>query len=170
MSEQSWVEAMSDYLRDDQPRIDHILRVLRFAEAIMDGEGVSERLDKVVTAAAIFHDIGIKEAKRKHGSPDWRFQEIEGPSIAREILQALGEDEGFIERVCYIVGNHHSADKVNGLDFRIVWEADWLVNLKKVAQGADADRLKTLIDENFRTRTGTALAEKVYLAGATSHR
>jgi len=70
----------------DQRRINHALSVLKYAEAILEDEQ-AERL--TVTAAAILHDIGIQEAERKHNSNAPRFQELEGPPIARDILQGL---------------------------------------------------------------------------------
>ena len=44
----------------------------------------------VVLSAAYLHDIGIQEAERKYQSTAARYQEEEGPPIAREILTRLG--------------------------------------------------------------------------------
>ena len=46
----------------------------------------------VVRAAAVLHDIGIREAERKHGSSAGKYQEVEGPPIARRILEKLSVD------------------------------------------------------------------------------
>ena len=34
-----------------------------------------------------------------------------------------------IDRICFIIGNHHTPSKIDGLDFQIQWEADLLENL-----------------------------------------
>ncbi|KKM04295.1 hypothetical protein LCGC14_1765640, partial [marine sediment metagenome] len=65
---------------DDRKRIKHALLVFDQARKIFIRE---EGDPGVVTAAALLHDIGIKEAERKHGSSEAHFKEIEGPPIAR---------------------------------------------------------------------------------------
>lgn len=162
MNRQVWVRAMSEHFGEDERRINHALKVLRYAEEIMDGEKVSDEVRNVATAAAVFHDIGIREAERKHGSSSGGFQEIEGPPIARRLLAGLSEGDKFIERVCYIVGNHHSADKINGLDFQILWDADLVVNIEEEGLRGGREKLEAIIEKSFKTKTGRAVADKLY--------
>lgn len=156
-----WLAAMSGYFGADTRRIDHALRVLEFAEEIAAGEKVPPGTAEVVTAAAIFHDIGITEAERKYGSPAAKYQEIEGPPIARGLLRAAGEGAAFIDRVCYIVGHHHTREQVDGMDFQILWEADLLVNLLTGKSGGAAGNRAAIIEQNFLTRSGRVLAGRV---------
>jgi hypothetical protein len=95
---------------NDHRRIDHALKVLGYAEQI----GQEEPGDPlVITAAAILHDIGIQAAERTHGSSAGRFQEIEGPPIARAILTRLGVDPAATDHVCPIVASHHNARDID---------------------------------------------------------
>jgi hypothetical protein len=144
----------------DQRRIDHALAVLGYAERILAAEGGDPL---VVKAAAILHDIGIQEAQRKHGSSAGRFQEIEGPPIARAIMEKLGIEEETIEHVCRIVGSHHSAKDIDSREFRIVWDADWLVNISEEHADMGREKLAELIADVFRTARGRALAEREFL-------
>ena len=62
-----------------------------------------------------------------------------------------------------IIGNHHSPGKITTLNFQILYEADWVVNL-----GEDFDRIpinkkEKIINENFKTKTGIDLTRKVFL-------
>ena len=84
--------AMEEYFGDDARRIDHALRVTAFACRLMEDEPADPEL---VVATALLHDIGIREAERKHGSSAGNLQEIEGPPVAREILARLGFAEAF---------------------------------------------------------------------------
>src|ERR1035437_264125 len=86
------IAAMKGVFGDDIRRIEHALRVLGFAEAILAQEPGCPGSREVVIAAAILHDIGIHQAEVKHGSAAGRYQEIEGPPIARGILERLGFD------------------------------------------------------------------------------
>ena len=54
----------------------------------------------------------------------------EGPPIAREILTGLGFEKGQVEEICEIIGHHHSPGKINTTNFKILYDAEWLVNLK----------------------------------------
>ena len=103
----------------DERRIRHALGVLDYAERILAREGGDPL---VVKAAAILHDIGIHEAERKHGSAGGKYQEMEGPPIAREILERVGVDAERAEHVCRIVGSHHSGG-IDTPEFRVIWDA-----------------------------------------------
>lgn len=112
---------------DDEKRIAHAMSVLSYAEEILL-EVAADR--GVVVAAALLHDIGIHEAERKYGSSAGRYQEIEGPPIAERILESLDADAGFIAEVCDIVGHHHSPRKNETPDFKVLYDADRIVNLR----------------------------------------
>ena len=151
---------MKETFGDDRRRIDHALKVLGHAETILEAEGGDPL---TVRAAAILHDIGIHEAQRKHGSVAGRFQEIEGPAIARAILDELQLDQSTIDHVCRIVGSHHSAKDIDSIEFRIIWDADWLVNIPEEHTGASQEKLAKLIARILKTKRGRALADELFL-------
>jgi hypothetical protein len=154
--------AMRDYFGADQRRVDHALRVTGFAEEILKQEK-GDRL--VVIAAALLHDIGIREAERKYGSSAGNLQESEGPPVAREILSVLKFDEPVIAEVCEIIASHHSPGEVDTDNFRVIWDADWLVNLGDEFDLRDAAKTRDLIRNIFQTATGKAIAELIFLPG-----
>ena len=130
MIEQMKLE-MIEYFKDDIKQIEHALKVHAFASMIAGLEQVPAGTRTATELAAILHDIGIEEAGRKHNSREGRFQEIEGPPIARELLRRNGVSEETMDRVCFIVGNHHTYEKIDGIDFRIVVESDFIVNISE---------------------------------------
>ena len=154
------VARMKETFGSDRRRIEHALKVLDHAETIWEAEGGDPL---TVRAAAILHDIGIHEAERKHGSAAGRFQEIEGPPIARAILEELQLDERTVDHVCRIVGSHHSAKDIDTREFRTIWDADWLVNIPDEHAGASRERLAKLVARIFKTKRGRALAEELFL-------
>ena len=151
------IAEMKRYFGEDERRISHALRVTAFAEEILREEDGDE---DVAIAAAIFHDIGIPEAERKYNSSAARYQEIEGPPVARGILEKQGLEEAFIEEVCEIVGNHHSPKNVDTDNFRIVYDADWLVNLNDEYGHKGKEELARMIDRVFLTPAGKKIAKK----------
>jgi len=152
--------AMRDYFGADQRRIDHALRVTGFAEQILKREK-GDRL--VVVAAALLHDIGIREAERKYGSSAGDLQEREGPPVARKILTGLDFDEAVIVEVCEIIASHHSPGEVDTDNFRVIWDADWLVNLGDEFDLKDTGKTLEMIGRIYQTATGKSLAEQIYL-------
>lgn len=160
MDREKLIDAMKEYFGDDEKRIKHALRVLANAEKIIEKEKGDP---EVVIPSAIFHDIGIHEAERKYGSNAGKYQEIEGPPIARRILTQLGVKKEIIDEVCEIIAHHHSPGKVNTTNFRILYDADWLVNLPDEYDISDREKTEQVIEKLFLTPTGRDLARKTFL-------
>jgi HD superfamily phosphodiesterase len=152
---------MKKYFGTDFKRVHHAIKVARFAEQILKMEGGNPL---VVMGAAYLHDIGIHEAERKYGSPSGHYQEMEGPAIAREILEKLSVQKEMIDEICDIIGHHHSPREEETLHFQILYEADWLVNIEEDGISKDREKVEGLIGKVFRTVTGKQLAEGLYLA------
>jgi HD superfamily phosphodiesterase len=152
---------MIRYFGGDVRRINHALKVLGFAQAIAAAENISAEAREIVGLAAALHDIGIPEAERKYGSSAGNLQEKEGPPVAKDILQRIGADTGIIERVCHIIGRHHSYHKIDGIDFRILVEADFLVNISEDAM--DVQSIRSVGKKCFKTKCAIELLEGMYL-------
>ncbi len=152
--------AMEEYFGTDTRRIDHALQVTAFACQLMEMEPATPDL---VVATALLHDIGIREAERKYGSSAGNLQETEGPPVARDILSRIGFSEPFITEVCEIIASHHSPGEVDTDNFRVIWDADWLVNLGDECDTSDREKVRQMIDRIFQTGTGKALAKRIYL-------
>ncbi|TYO99667.1 metal dependent phosphohydrolase [Geothermobacter ehrlichii] len=154
-------QAMEQTFGDDRRRIDHALAVAGWAETLLRYIDA----DPVITlSAAYLHDIGIHAAERKHGSSAGRYQEIEGPPIAREILVRLGADPHLVETVCELVGNHHTPEGVDSPEFRILWDADALVNLEEVAPHKNEQEMARVVQRSFVTEAGYRLGMEKYLS------
>jgi HD superfamily phosphodiesterase len=156
------IQRMKDVFGKDQKRINHALAVLKYAEQIHSAEGGD---GLVITAAAILHDIGIHEAERKYGSAAGKYQEIEGPPVAGTILKDGGFASETIEHVSKIIANHHSAKDIDTLEFRIIWDSDWLVNIPDECGKMSKGKLKGFVEKIFKTNKGRQLAKELYLNG-----
>ncbi len=155
---------MKRYFKNDFKRIGHATRVARYAEKIGKSEGGNLA---VILAAAYLHDIGIKEAERKHQSNAVRFQEEEGPPVAKEILEKLGAPEGLIEEVCDIVGHHHHPRTEETVNFKCLYDADMITNLEEAhkQKPLSAGNLARLLEKAFLTKSGRELAKEVLPSG-----
>lgn len=159
-----YTQALTEHFGEDVRRINHALKVLGFAERIIEGENVPAAMREVIVITALLHDTGIKEAERKYHSSAGPYQEQEGPAIVRAIMARRQEPQALVERVAYIVGGHHTAAKNDGLDFQIIWEADLLVNIEEDGLVENKEKLPFIIEKNFCTATGGKIARETYLA------
>ncbi len=150
------------YFKQDFKRIAHATRVARYAEQI--GKEEQGNLAVILTAAYL-HDIGIPESERKYQSAAAKYQEIEGPPIAKSILEKLGANPVLMEEVCDLVGHHHHQRKTERVNFRCLYDADLIANLeeKQKKEPSNPGMLNKHIDESFLTEAGKRLAKKVLL-------
>jgi HD superfamily phosphohydrolase YqeK len=144
---------MKRHFRTDFKRIGHAMRVARYAERI--GRGEKGNL-AVILCAAYLHDIGITAAEQKHGSTAARYQEQEGPDIARSILVKLGADAALIEEVCDIIGHHHQPRQEETANFKVVYDADLIANLEErhKEEPLEPQQLETQLATSFLTASG----------------
>ena len=157
---QQLIAAMECEFEGDRRRVDHALMVLDWAGQILAETPASR---EVVEAAAILHDVGIPAAEQKHGSSAAKWQELEGPPVAERILRAHSADDATILHVCEIIANHHSDGGIDTPEFRIIWDADWMVNTASRIRQADADERHRMIETIFKTPRGRELARETYL-------
>jgi hypothetical protein len=152
--------AMIRYNGADARRIAHAMKVWGYAKAIAELEGLVLEARETLAYGAILHDIGIHNAERVHGSNAGNFQELEGPPVARELLAPIGLPEEVVARTLFLIGNHHSYAKVEGADFRILVEADFIVNAQEDA--LDAQAIAAVRKNIFRTQGGLAILDELF--------
>lgn len=156
---------MISYNSPDVRRINHAIKVYSFAVNIAEEESCDIDTFNTIAYAAILHDIGIHEAENKHGSSAGKFQEIEGPSVAKELLKNFEIPEKIKNRIFYLTGNHHTYDKIDGIDFQILVEADFLVNIYE--DEINKESIKSIKNKIFRTKKGIELLDTLYLNNFT---
>lgn len=151
---------MIRYYEGDASRIQHFVKVHSFARCIGRAEELDEKIQFTLEAAALVHDIGIRAAEKKYGYSNGKLQEQEGSPLAEKMLEALGFDRSVTERVCYLVAHHHTYEPVDGLDYRILLEADCLVNLYEEETGAKG--IKAAYEHLFRTETAKTICKTMF--------
>lgn len=138
----------------------HFLKVHQYARIIGKLEHLEKREQEILEVAAIVHDIACPMCREKYGNSAGYLQEQEGPALVKDFLKNYSLDEAFIERVAYLVGHHHTYKDVDGLDYQILLEADFLVN------GDESNFTKEAIEKMkkniFKTKTGIELLNHIF--------
>jgi len=156
------INSMIEYYFGDIKRINHFLKVYGYAKAIGEMENLPEELQEILEIAAVVHDIGIKNSEEKYNSSAGNYQQIEGPPVAENLLSTLGYDRVLIDRVCYLIGHHHTYHNIDGLDYQILIEADFLVNLYE--DNISKEGIVQAKENIFKTKTGHLFLLECFIA------
>lgn len=155
------LRSMISYYAGDTKRINHFLKVYGFAKLIGAMEGLDDSKQEILEIAALTHDIGIKNSEIKYRSSSGNYQQIEGPPEAKKMLEDLAIDKDVIERVCWLIAHHHTYNNIDSIEYQILVEADFLVNIFEDEMPISS--IKSIHEKIFRTNSGLKLLNDLYL-------
>jgi hypothetical protein len=134
-------------------RVNHALKVARYAEKILRMEGGNPL---VVLGAAYLHGLDGHEAEIG-GRNRPEDAKREGLAIIREILERLAVEKEAISEIVDVIHRLHSPRDEESLNFQILYEADWLARMEERENREDQGELEERILNNFKTTTGRQL-------------
>lgn len=152
--------AMINLYQGDSKRIQHFCKVHSYAKLIGEMENVDKDTLFILEAAALTHDIGIHLCEEKYGNCDGKLQEKEGPDIAKKLLADLGFKDAVSDRVQYLIAHHHTYTNIDCIDYQILVEADFLVNMYEDSLPIDA--IETAYNKIFRTESGKRICKEMF--------
>lgn len=144
----------------DAKRIQHFCKVHSYAKLIGEAENIDKKRLFILEAAALTHDIGIHVCEEKYGNCNGKAQEKEGPAIAERLLKELGFEDDVSERVQYLIAHHHTYDNIDGIDYQILVEADFLVNIME--DNLSKESALNICNNIFRTESGKKLCREMF--------
>ena len=152
---------MTEFNAGDPKRIQHFLKVYEFAHVIGIREGLDPETLHILEMAAILHDIGIRPSEEKYGRCDGKLQEQEGPAYAKEILAQFPEvTAAETDRICYLIAHHHTYNKIDEIDYQILVEADFLVNIME--DGLSKEAALKAYESIFKTTCGKMICREMF--------
>lgn len=154
------LKEMIIYANGNKKDIAHFLKVHSYARLIGKLEQLDEKTQKILEIAAIVHDIACPLCRKKYGNSNGKFQEIEGPDLVYDFLKPFSLTDLEINRIAYLVGHHHTYENIDGLDYQILLEADFLVNGDEM--NADNKTIAAMKNKVFKTAIGIKLLEYIY--------
>ena len=141
--------------------IEHFIKVWTYARTIGELENLDRDTQYILEVAAITHDIACPLCREKYGNTNGKYQEEEGGPLVREFLADTGMNEEQINRVAYLVGHHHTLQNIEGIDYQILIEADYIVNAAE--SGYSEDNIENFIKKVMRTQSGKRIARSVFV-------
>lgn len=160
MRTEAVIERMIAFSNGNLHDINHFLKVYAYARTIGLAEELEAEQQRILEIAAVVHDIACPLCREKYGHADGKMQELEGPALARVLLKELGTEEALTDRVCWLVGHHHTLTDVQGMDHQILLEADFLVNADEGK--ATRQAIEAMEKNVFRTAAGKRLLHSIY--------
>ncbi|MCD7735462.1 MAG: HD domain-containing protein [Lachnospiraceae bacterium] len=140
--------------------IEHFLKVWGYARTIGELEKLDGETQRILELAAIVHDIACPLCRAKYGNTAGEYQQKEGIPLAREFYAGFDLPEKQLDRICYLVGHHHTYKDIDGADYQILLEADFLVNASESQMSRQViERFRETV---FRTATGRKLLSEIY--------
>ena len=155
--------AMLGLYKGDAKRIQHFCKVHSYAKLIAECEKVDKETLFVLEAAALTHDIGIHLCEEKYGDCSGKLQEKEGPAIAARLLGELEFDKQVSERVQYLIAHHHTYNNIDEMDYQILVEADFLVNIME--DGLSKEAALKAYHNIFKTACGKMICREMFDIG-----
>ena len=140
--------------------IDHFIRVWAYAKTIAESERLDEETQFILEVAAITHDIACPLCREKYGNANGKLQEAEGGPMVEAFLGDAGMCAHRIERIKYLVGHHHTLSGIDGIDYQILIEADYIVNASE--NGYDRKAIENFLNQFVKTSTGKQLIKSIF--------
>ncbi len=154
------IQQMITFYQGNTRDIDHFMKVWAYAKAIGELEHLDTRTQETLELAAIVHDIACPLCRKKYGSTLGTYQEQEGIPLTREFFQNFDLDKEQLNRICFLVGHHHTLDDIQGFDYQILVEADFIVNASE--KQWDRTIVQSFKQKVFQTKTGKQWIQKIF--------
>lgn len=152
---------MADFYEGNLSDINHFIKVYGFAQSLGILENLDEGTRDTLEIAALVHDIACPLCREKYGSTAGHYQEAESESLLREFLAEFALPAYILERVIYLVCRHHTYEAVDGMDWQLLLEADFLVNAGEMALSRES--IESFREKVFKTKSGKQLLNSIYL-------
>lgn len=154
------LEKMIAYSRGNIHDIDHFIRVWTYAKTISELEQLDAETQFLIEVAAITHDIACPLCREKYGNTNGKHQEAEGAALVKAFLCDTGMTPAQMERVAWLVGHHHTFTGIDGMDWQILIEADFIANATENSYGEQ--KVKRFLQNVVKTGSGRRLVQAVF--------
>lgn len=155
------IEKMIDFSEGNIHDIDHFLKVWSLAKTIGEEEKLDSETQEILELSAVVHDIACPLCREKYGNTNGKHQEEESAPLVEAFFGEFPVRVQNVERIKFLVGHHHTYTNVDGLDYQILLEADFLVNAGE--SGYSKEMIENARKNIFRTATGIRLLDIMFL-------
>ena len=157
------IEKMIAFYNGNLHDINHFLKVWAMAKTIGEQEKLDSHTQEILELTAVVHDISCPLCRETYGNTGGKNQELESPPLVTAFFAELPIDPSDVARISWLMAHHHTYTNVDGIDHRILLEADFLVNAGESDYSQAA--IQSAQQRVFQTSTGIRLLDSIYLGG-----
>ena len=139
------MEKMIAFSNGNLHDMNHLMCVWTYAKTIGELEGLDRKTQETLEIAAITHDIACPLCREKYGN---------------SFLADAGLPGDQVDRVAYLVSHHHTYTDIDGIDYQILIEADYIVNASE--SGYSPENRKNFLEEHMKTESGKRLLRSTF--------
>jgi len=154
------IEKMIRFFSGNLRDINHFMAVWSYAKIIGELEHLDSETQFILEVAVVIHDIACPLCRQKYGNADGKNQEKESEPLVREFLADTGLEDGQIDRVVFLVSHHHTVTGIDGMDYQILIEADYIVNAMENLYSSE--NIENFIDQVMRTESGKRITRVTF--------
>ena len=154
------IQKMVKFYKGDLHDIDHFLKIWAMTKTIGEMGGLDKHAQEILELAAVVHDIACPLCRDKYGDTNGKHQELESPPLVEAFFEGLPVGRGNVERISWLAAHHHTYTNVEGMDYQILLEADFLVNAGESEYSKQA--IENFCRKVFRTEAGTHLLKSMF--------
>ena len=154
------LEKMIVFSKGNIHDIDHLIRVWAYAKTIGELEGLDADTQFILEVAALTHDIACPLCREKYGNTNGKYQEAEGEKLVKDFLADSGMAKEQIDRVAFLIGHHHTFHDIDGIDYQILIEADYIANASE--NEYSEINLKNFMEKIMKTESGKHMLRNVF--------
>ncbi len=140
--------------------IEHFIKVWSYAKTIGELEGLDPETQFILEAASITHDIACPLCREKYGEAAGKLQEKESFPLVEAFFAGTGMSGAKINRIAFIVSHHHTYENVDGPDWQILLEADYIVNAAE--NNYSRENIQRFLNLHTETETGKRLITEIF--------
>ena len=155
-------EKMIDFYKGNLHDIAHFLKVWSFAKTIGELEGLDSHTQEILELTAVIHDIACPLCRIKYGNTNGNNQEAESPALVEEFFKDFPLASEDLARISWLAAHHHTYTGVDGLDYQILLEADFLVNADE--SNFPISTIQSFREKVYKTKAGISLLDSMYLS------
>ena len=160
MTVSQMMEKMIAFSEGNIHDIDHLIRVWTYAKTIGELAHLEEDTQFLLEVAAITHDIACPLCREKYGNTNGKHQEEECARMVRDFLSDTGMTKEQINRVSYLVGHHHTFTDIDGMDYQILVEADYIANATE--NGYSKQNAENFMQKIMKTESGKQILASIF--------
>lgn len=154
------MEKMISFSNGNKHDIAHFLKVWGYCRIIGLSEELDDETQKTLEMAAIVHDIACPLCREKYGNTLGFHQEAESKALLLKFFENTNIDKKRLERIIFLVSHHHTITNVDGIDYQILLEGDFLVNADE--SNYTNEQIENALNQFYKTVTGIKLLKDIY--------